>query len=250
LIQWNTDSWRRRLRFVAVALAAPAAYQLFRMGYYGALVANTAIAKEGTRVRWQRGWRYFLDFVEPYWLVVPFVAVLVGGYAPLTLALDDRERRARWTVGAFLLAALVNAAYVITVGGDYEHARLLLPALFAVCSPIAVIPATRRFLASLALVPWTIAAVFVLRPPTHRAARNFAVPHTGMVTADDFGWGPKSEELAQLKGQTLHVQESVVQISGVDAPLLPTIHAPAAALLAIGATSYAGGNDLYVLDLL
>jgi arabinofuranosyltransferase len=39
----------RRVRAVAVAFALPVAYQLFRMGYYGSVVPNTALAKEASR---------------------------------------------------------------------------------------------------------------------------------------------------------------------------------------------------------
>lgn len=38
--------WRRLLGLGAVAAALPAAYQVFRMGYYGMLVPSTALAKE------------------------------------------------------------------------------------------------------------------------------------------------------------------------------------------------------------
>jgi arabinofuranosyltransferase len=248
--QWKTDSRQRLARLAVLAVALPVAYQLFRMGYYGALVANTAVAKEGTRLRWQRGWRYFLNFVRPYWFVVPFVIILVGGYAPLARQLGRRQARAKYVMSAFLLAGLVNAFYVVAVGGDYEHARLLLPAVFAVCAPIAVIPATRRYVAGLALAPWTIAAVFVLHAPAHRVGQDFVLPTPGRVTTSDFGWGPSTNATRQLTGPTLHIQESVVRITEVTAPLLPAVHPPAAALLAIGATSYAGGNSLYVLDML
>jgi arabinofuranosyltransferase len=250
LMQWDRDTWRSRLRLAAFAVALPAAYQLFRMGYYGALVANTAIAKEGTRLRWQRGWRYFLDFVKPYWFFVPFAIMLIGGYAPLTRALRDRGRRSMWVVGAFLVAGLVNAVYVVGVGGDYEHARLLLPSVFAICAPIAVIPATRRYLAGVALAPWVIAAALVLRAPHHLSAQNFSVPRAGYVTVDKFGWDPEAPGTQELNGPVLHVQQRGLRVTALDAPLAPDIHPPAAALLTLGAPSYAAGDKLWVLDLL
>ena len=46
-VEWSPWSWKDRIRLVAWAAALPVIYQVFRMGYYGEIVANTAIAKEG-----------------------------------------------------------------------------------------------------------------------------------------------------------------------------------------------------------
>jgi arabinofuranosyltransferase len=59
----------------------------------------------------------------------------------------------------------LSAAYIIMVGGDYIHARLFMPAPFAACAPVAVIPATRRYLPSALIVPWAIVCAVSLRPP-------------------------------------------------------------------------------------
>ena len=69
--QWRTDRPRDRAGLVVTMVALPLGYQLFRMGYYGSLVASTAIAKESTVLRWGRGWAYFLDSTRPYALWLP-----------------------------------------------------------------------------------------------------------------------------------------------------------------------------------
>lgn len=144
-VQWGSQPWRGRLRVIGAALALPAAYQIFRMGYYGALVSNTAIAKEGTHLRWERGARYFVDFIGAYWLWIPLLLLAAGAYVPLALMLRRAQRRRAFAVvAAFIVGGVLNALYVVAVGGDYEHARLLLPPLFALCAPVAVVPATRR----------------------------------------------------------------------------------------------------------
>ena len=74
---------RPRWKLALAMLAVPVAYQVFRMGYYGSLVPNTAIAKDSTNSNWERGWRYLKDFVGPYWLWIPALAMLLGGYLPL-----------------------------------------------------------------------------------------------------------------------------------------------------------------------
>jgi arabinofuranosyltransferase len=68
-------------------------------------------------------------------------------------------------VAVFPIAGLLSALYVVAVGGDYVHARLLMPALFALCAPVAVIPATRRYVGALLVAPWVVVSVLVFRPP-------------------------------------------------------------------------------------
>ena len=46
VVVMSTASRSRRCRLVLVAAALPTLYQLFRMGFYGMLVATPAIAKE------------------------------------------------------------------------------------------------------------------------------------------------------------------------------------------------------------
>ena len=199
-MQWQAG-WRNRALLVVAFAAVPFVYQVFRMGYYGSLVATTAIAKEGTRVRWDRGWNYLRDFSGPYWLWVPGLVIALAAYLPLLTALHHRrERRAEWVVVAFVVGSVLDALYVIAVGGDYMHGRLFLPALFAVCAPVALLPATRRYLASLAIAPWIVASAFFLRPP--ELDRDRVVAGTGFVLTKDWGkvslaergWGPDSHK--------------------------------------------------------
>jgi hypothetical protein len=51
---------------------------------------------------------------------------------------------------------LLDVSYVVAVGGDYMHGRLLLLALFAFRAPVAMVPATR---------PHAGAIAIALRPP-------------------------------------------------------------------------------------
>ncbi len=243
-------TWAGRLRLLAIALALPAAYQLFRMGYYGSLVANTAVAKEATRMRWVRGWRYFADFTSTYWLVVPLVVLAVGGWAPLLFGLrSDGHDRGVWTVTAFVAAGLLNIVYVIAIGGDYEHARLFVPAVFALCAPIAVIPATRAHVAAFSLAPWAFLAVVSFRPPTTKVGVNFALPQAGRVTTNDLGWGPGSPQAKAIAGANLIYQTKFSDFRGSSLPLASGVHRPVAVIAGIGVMPYSLGNDLSVVDL-
>ena len=95
LVLWREPSNRARLRVAVAMLALPVAYQVFRMGYFGSLIPNTAIAKEGGSTNWSRGSRYLRDFAGPYWLWVPAVLLVVGAYVPLLRSTGVRTRRAR-----------------------------------------------------------------------------------------------------------------------------------------------------------
>jgi arabinofuranosyltransferase len=255
-VQWRRQGWRGRARVVGTALALPAMYQIFRMGYYGALVANTAIAKEGTHLRWDRGLRYLRDFVGPYWLWIPLLLLAVGVYLPLVLGLyHSRRRRALAVVAAFVTAGVLNALYVVMVGGDYEHARLLLPALFAVCAPVAVAPLTRSHLVAAAIVPWAIAAAFA-RPPSYSNffAKGFVFPaqRSGRVTLEDYGWGPGGRNRRWYTRPALYIERDgfSANYERIDVPVLPSVRRPAVVIGGIGIVGYSLGGDVYVLDLL
>lgn len=133
---------------LAWALPLPAAYQIFRMGYYGLLVPHTAVAKSASDSMWATGWDYVADFTGPYnlWLGL---ALLLGAGAlsiwrsprPTTGVNARLGLRAPWMVTTLLvLCAFAHFLYVIRVGGDFMHGRMLLLPLFAVLLPVAVIP--------------------------------------------------------------------------------------------------------------
>jgi arabinofuranosyltransferase len=145
---------RRHALVLALAAAAlPLAYEVFRAGYYGMLVPNPALTKSATHTDWDRGLAYLLDFIRPYrmWRVIPvFVAI----------AILYRKRLGRPEIrlaAAPVMTGLALALYVTRVGGDFMHARLLLPACFAVLLPVMLVPATRWTAIASALVAlWSI----------------------------------------------------------------------------------------------
>ena len=105
----------------------PAGYEIFRMGYYGLLTPHTAVAKSASDVEWARGGTYFWDFVGYYWLWLPLL--VVAGCAVWLL----RGARGRRLAIVLLTAgcALVHVLYVLRVGGDFMHGRMLLLPLFS-----------------------------------------------------------------------------------------------------------------------
>jgi arabinofuranosyltransferase len=157
------------------------------MGYYGALVPSPAIAKEASGSRIDQGLRYLGDFVTPYLLWLPLAAVLVlVGRSVRAWGL----RSSRSVVAlAPVVAGLLHIAFVVRVGGDFMHARLLLPGLFGLLLPLAVVPLRRGLVSTavpLAVVgTWSLIAALTLRTEYHDTAT--VLPETGGI-ADEHGF--------------------------------------------------------------
>ena len=126
---------------------------------------------------------------------------------PLVRALRARGRAASsWVLLAFLGLGSFSALYVVTVGGDYLHARLFLPAYFAFCAPVAVVALARRYAIAFAVLPWALAAGLVLRPPAAPAPgrgrprlRPGATRAAVYVTLEDYGWGEGGEQVLLVR---------------------------------------------------
>lgn len=151
LLLMEVSGWRPRVRIVLWALLVPFAYQLFRMGYYGMIVPNTALAKQAGRLLPDRGLHYLNNTLGVYWLAIPLVSLLLGGFVPMLRRCRQITggRRIEVVVGALGLAGVIDVAYIVLIGGDYIQARLILPGLFAICAPVALVPITRTHLVGL-----------------------------------------------------------------------------------------------------
>ena len=143
--------WRRRAVIVAAGGLVPVGYQIFRMGYYGLLVPQTAIAKDATGSKWDQGLVYLANFAAPYALWVP--VLLLAGLGVATLAarrgnpapagrirLAARIQSPSAVVVFMLLSGVVQGMYWIRQGGDFMHGRVLLAPLFCLLAPVSVIP--------------------------------------------------------------------------------------------------------------
>lgn len=124
-----TRQLRRTLALAGLALALPLAWQVFRAGYYGSLVPNTALAKGFADGDAGRGWTYLVDYLPRYALWFPLV-VAVGIVVWLAISSTARVAAAAPVVGG-----LLHAGYVVHLGGDFMHARMFLPATMAILLP-------------------------------------------------------------------------------------------------------------------
>ncbi|MEV6877773.1 arabinofuranosyltransferase [Amycolatopsis sp. NPDC051128] len=198
VLEWR--GWRRALLWVAAATGLPVAYQIFRMGYYGLLTPNTALVKEASDALWDRGWDYLADFTGPYFLWIPLVlCAILGG---LCLWRTRIDRAVAIVVAVPLLGGIALALYVIRVGGDFMHGRMLLPALFSLMLPVLAIRLTRATaIPVIALGVWAIVAAGWLRTDfatsgkpvddtviiaDERAAYVAASHHEHPILAEDF----------------------------------------------------------------
>lgn len=128
---------RHSALLLLAAGALPVAYQVFRMGYYGLLTPNTAVAKDASQPHVRQGLTYLMNFVSPYRLWMPALLLLALG----VLVLRGRFERADLVrTAAPLLAGLLMAGYVVAIGGDFMHARMLLPAAFTLLLPVMGLP--------------------------------------------------------------------------------------------------------------
>nr|WP_245672727.1 flagellar motor control protein ZomB [Aldersonia kunmingensis] len=165
--------WLTRILFVVIAGAVPVGYQIWRMGYYGLPYPNTAVSKDAAGAKWNQGFSYLWNLVDPYFLWVPVVVLAIAGVllavwnrTPARAAAaqpaarrsnkhsapDSGQRQARvlrlraWlrtpsaVVTLFLGCALLLQVYSLRVGGDFMHGRMLLPVLFCLILPVAVLP--------------------------------------------------------------------------------------------------------------
>lgn len=201
---------------LAAAAALPVTYELFRMGYFAALVPNPAFAKEAGQANWARGVHYLANFGGSYelWWPVPVVLALVGGLV------RDALRAGRWRLTVAMLApsvaGLLHALYVVRVGGDFMHGRLLLPGLFALILPVMTFaPAGWRSLAggAVAIVfTWAVVCLVDLRPRVDPSGavveeRGFYVALSGNrhpVTREDyaqFSWAREGRLRRALVGR-------------------------------------------------
>jgi len=190
LALWFTvrPDWRRTATLAGVAVAVPLAYQIFRMGYYGLLVPNTAVAKNASGSDFAQGWVYVKDFYEPYSLRLPFAFLLI--LLPLTVSWRRLDRAARLACVAAVASALAMTLYVVAIGGDFMHARMLLPATFTLLLPVMTVPFARPSVATvrtslpaglcaMALVAWAVRCGTGWRDPG-------GIPASGI--ADERAW--------------------------------------------------------------
>ena len=259
----------RTLHLAVAAAALPVVYAIFRMGYFAALVPNPALAKQAFGVYWPQGWRYLVDFVGTYWLLVPCVALLTLLPTLLGRPGPDRGAAMRALVLLAPVCGVVHALYVVRLGGDFMHGRMLLPPLFTFLLPFTVVPVRRwhGVMVAVIVVPWAIACILWLRVPylgtigTAGIADEHGVHVAGMarahpVTIEDYDEAYVTRDGRALRAlaATRHVlllrdEITPERPAPPEMPLAPGVSARVvAARPNIGLLGYAAGPDVHVVD--
>jgi arabinofuranosyltransferase len=250
--------WTERTYALTAMLALPVASEIFRMGFYASLVPNTALTKEGGLSNWAQGWRYLKDYGAPYWLWVPLLVVVVVAVVALLRSADARDARRLAVVGAPVAGALLHAAYVVRVGGDFMHARLLLPATFAALLPASVLVFrgwSRVALTS--MVAWAMVCALSLRAPfptvritDERRYWQRATHVVHPITVDDFRatrGHEKGEQARSLEASG----KRVLALGQVELPLGAHVKQPVVEQAgSVGVTGYLAPTSVYVIDTL
>jgi arabinofuranosyltransferase len=174
LILLLVSSGLRTRAWVALSGALPAvAYQVFRMGYFACLVPNTAIAKEAFASNWPQGLLYFANTYDTYALRIPLALSLLVLSVVLVSLTRRRELARAAVVGSLASAGALQMLYVVRLGGDFMHGRMLLPGLFALFAAVGVLqvaPVRSRYsaagaLAVVLMAAWAVHCASSLRVP-------------------------------------------------------------------------------------
>ncbi len=265
----------RRIGLFLVAAALPLIYELFRMGYFASLVPNTAIAKEASGNYWSQGLAYLWDFVGTYWLWLPLAALMAWAWVQWR---DDRRAGARlraMVTAAPIVGGLVHVLFVVKVGGDFMHGRMLLPGVFAILMPVAMVSVPlRRVGLALAggVAVWAIVAGFGLRVPfsADQVAngakvvdeRSYYVTlgahRDNPITLQDYSADPwaksgldmrrraaAGQHVVTFKGPNFDKESKSVPDTPTRPGLRVNVVAPATN---VGLFGYAAGTDVWVVD--
>lgn len=168
---------RRTLMLCGAGVALPLAYEIFRAGYYATLVPMPALAKSATGARWTRGLQYFEWFFGGYLLYLPLlvIAVLLGRQLGRGVSTADRVR-----MFTPIAAGVIEACYVVRVGGDFMMARMCLPAVFLILLPVLCLPVGRS------LAPYAAAvAAWALLCSATTHDQPYQVGRTGIFLGDE-----------------------------------------------------------------
>lgn len=189
-LEWRRG-WRRVALLFGVGAAVPVLYQLFRMGYYGIIVPNTALAKEATQWRSDQGYAYLDDFTTAFGLGLPLYTAVALGLIGAVVAVASNQPRRLFPLVAPMVAGVLHGAYVVAVGGDFMSARLLLPTVFALVAPVSVaaVPLPRRrWLPALALTtaPVVVIGVWAYLCANHYGLRYERIGPKGIADERDF----------------------------------------------------------------
>ena len=146
-------------------------------------------------------------------------------------------------------SGVAMGSYVVLVGGDDVHARLLMPALFAFLAPLFVVAATARYLEGIVVtVAWSLFCAFALRADGQSS--SFTLGHFGRnLTTEDRGFAQRGLNQPWIDGPGLYLGSTFTAEGSATGIALADSEDFVVATRAIGAMGYALGPDALIVDL-
>jgi arabinofuranosyltransferase len=157
-----TPRWKPRLVVAACSALPGALFELFRMGYFAGLVPNTAVAKEAFDARWDQGLHYFDNTIGTYQLWLPLALGFFCLIATVVGLLRQKLLLRALLPSALAASAALHMLYVVRLGGDFMHGRMLLPALFMFFAAVGTVrvPLRPRWQAGAGVAAFVAMAAF------------------------------------------------------------------------------------------
>jgi len=118
-------SFKQVAAFMSPPLLFLGIHEIFRMGYYAALLPNPFYSKSGSSSYFSQGLKYLFDFGQG--------SLIYGILFLAALALVLNFKRVDFNIRLLvLLLGVLHGFFVIRGGGDFMHGRYLLPAVILI----------------------------------------------------------------------------------------------------------------------
>jgi len=121
IIKKNSDL-KNLLKFLSIPLIILSIYEIFRMGYYGAIFPNPFYAKSGSSSYFSQGFKYLADLLKGS----AFSLIILFSLFIFFIQKKSDKEKLSWRYTLFI-AGILHAFFVIRGGGDFMHGRFLLP---------------------------------------------------------------------------------------------------------------------------
>jgi arabinofuranosyltransferase len=113
------------LRFLLFPALLVGSYQIFRMGYYAAVMPNPFFTKSGSGAYWSQGIKYLGDFFQgSLSFMILLLGILMFFFTGIRWGLKNRM--------LVLFSGILHGFFVVRGGGDFMHGRFLLPAFLLI----------------------------------------------------------------------------------------------------------------------
>ena len=224
---------RRTLLLFVTAQALPLVTEILRAGYYGELVPLPALAKSASGSQWNRGWRYVEETLKGYFLWIPLGILLIAAIAHLMKQRALKTRTTTILLATPVVAGLLLGLYVIKVGGDFMHARMVLPVIFLLVLPVLLVPVNAVLVSAVAVT--AVWAAYC--GPTYSVRfydQNHAIAEDERLGYQQWTGKPNPDTSAayiakerwisdSIASWTAHGERVLTSEGGVDVPLDPKL---------------------------